>query len=148
MKLAMNVMVVATGDKVRPCFTIIDNGEGQTPEQMPHTLLSLSESNKLKIQFVQGKHNMGRTGSFPYCGNERMQFVLSRRCPDIVTDINDKSANKWGFTIIRRVQIKGMRSSAYMYLAPDGKIPMFESDGLPILPGKYPQAYQKKMELV
>lgn len=146
MNLAMNVMVVATGSKTNPCFTVVDTGEGQTPERMPDTLLSLSKSNKLKIQFVQGKHNMGRTGAFPYCGNERMQFVLSRRCSDIVTEDDGESANKWGFTIIRRVHIKGMRSSAYMYLAPDGKIPMFEADSLPLLPGKYPDAYKKQME--
>ena len=146
MNLAMNVMVVATGTKTNPCFTVVDNGEGQTPERMPHTLLSLSKSNKLKIQFVQGKHNMGRTGAFPYCGNERMQFVLSRRCPNIVTEDDGESANKWGFTMIRRVHIPGMRSSAYMYLAPDGEIPTFEADSIPLLPDKYPKAYEKHME--
>jgi len=143
--LAMNVIVVATGSKSAPCYTIIDKGEGQSPARMPHTLLSLSKSNKLKIQFVQGKHNMGRTGAFPYCGDERMQYVLSRRCPDIVSAHDGDRADMWGFTIIRRVHIKGMRSSAYMYLAPDGKIPTFKADSLPILPGEYPQAYKKSM---
>jgi len=143
--LAMNVMVVATGSKSAPCYTVIDKGEGQSPARMPHTLLSLSKSNKLKIQFVQGKHNMGRTGAFPYCGDERMQYVLSRRCPDIVSAQDGDGADMWGYTIIRRVHIKGMRSSAYMYLAPDGKIPTFKADSLPILPGEYPQAYKKPM---
>ena len=37
-------------------------GEGQTPERMPDTFLSLTKSNKLRIPFVQGKFNMGGTG--------------------------------------------------------------------------------------
>src|SRR5258708_798390 len=43
----------------RPCFTVSDNGEGQTPETMPSTLLSIRAKNKLRIPFVQGKFNMG-----------------------------------------------------------------------------------------
>jgi|SRR6516164_1026093 hypothetical protein len=41
------------------CFTVSDNGEGQTPDKMPYTLLSLDRSNKLRVPFVQGKFNMG-----------------------------------------------------------------------------------------
>src|SRR6266542_252226 len=47
--------LVATGVGPRsgnPCFTISDRGEGQTPERMPDTFLSLTKSNKLRIPFL------------------------------------------------------------------------------------------------
>ena len=58
--------VAATGHrpgKGDPCITIADQGEGQTPDEFPNTFLSLQKGNKNKIQFVQGKYNMGGTGS-------------------------------------------------------------------------------------
>ena len=47
--LAENISLVATGNKTRPSFSIIDKGEGQTPEHIPETLLSLTKNNKIKI---------------------------------------------------------------------------------------------------
>ena len=46
-----------------PTYTVVDFGEGQEPEDFPSTFLSLSERNKEGIPFVQGKYNMGSTGS-------------------------------------------------------------------------------------
>ncbi|MCW4019111.1 MAG: hypothetical protein NWF00_10620 [Candidatus Bathyarchaeota archaeon] len=42
--------------------------------------------------------------------------------------------------------LAGRKSSAYTYLVINGKIPMFSSNSLPILPGDYPTAYQNGME--
>jgi hypothetical protein len=61
-----------------------NNGEGQTPEKMPDTLLSLNKSKKLRIPFVQGKFNMGGTGALKFCGKEAIQFILSKRDPRLV----------------------------------------------------------------
>ncbi len=141
--LAKNICLVATGKKSNPCYTIIDNGEGQTPNKMPNTLLSIGKSNKLRIPFVQGKFNMGGTGVFQFCGKYNLQLIISKRHPEIVKhEPDDESSSQWGFTVIRRESPKhGVRSSSYCYLAPGGNVLTFTEDGLPLLPGDYPNSY-------
>src|SRR5258708_20081366 len=83
-KVGRDITLAATGFRPRegkPCFTISDHGEGQTPDRFPDTLLSLNRSNKLRIPFVQGKFNMGGTGVLKFCGRNNLQLVLSRRNP-------------------------------------------------------------------
>jgi len=142
-ELAENICFVATGQKSQPCYSIIDKGEGQTPCKMPETILSLNKSNKLRIPFVQGKYNMGGTGVLQFCGNQNLQLIISKRNPNITIHIkNDDSYSDWGFTIVRReYPEEGVRSSFYRYLAPNREILSFKSEGLPLLPGKYPNAY-------
>ncbi len=41
--IAQNIVLVATGEKSNPCYSIIDFGEGQTPKRMPDTFLSLNK---------------------------------------------------------------------------------------------------------
>lgn len=141
-RLAENILLVATGEKSNPCYSIIDFGEGQTPRRMPDTFLSLNKSNKLKIPFVQGKFNMGGTGALQFCSTKHnLQLIISRRDPQIKQN-DDETVNKWGFTIIRREDpCGGMRSSSFRYLAPEGKISMFDASTLPLLPKEYPEAY-------
>ena len=141
--LAKSICLVATGKKSNPCYTIIDNGEGQTPNKMPNTLLSIGKSNKLRIPFVQGKFNMGGTGVFQFCGKYNIQLIISKRHPEIAKhEIDDETSSKWGFTVIRREDPKhGVRSSSYRYLAPGGDVLTFSADGLPLLPGDYPNPY-------
>lgn len=146
-KLAENISLVATGEKSNPCYSIIDKGEGQSPCVMPDTLLSLNKSNKLRIPFVQGKFNMGGTGAFQFCGEHNLQLIISKRHPEIARHENGNASNDWGFTVVRRENpTKGVRSSVYRYLAPNGKILSFASDGLILLPGEYPIAYQKELK--
>ncbi len=88
-EVARGITFVATGETGRngfPSFTISDAGEGQTPERMPETLLSLSKSNKLRIPFVQGKFNMGGTGVLKFCGSHNLQLVISRKNPAILME--------------------------------------------------------------
>src|SRR3989344_5289481 len=83
-KLAENILLVATGQKNTPSYIIIDAGEGQTPTRMPNTFLSLNKKNKLNIQFVQGKFNMGGTGALQFCSTRHnLQLIISRRDPEI-----------------------------------------------------------------
>ena len=58
-RLAEMVQLIATGSKREPCYTIVDEGEGQRPLDFGATFCSLVRSNKLRIPFVQGKFNMG-----------------------------------------------------------------------------------------
>jgi len=146
-KLAENISFVATGKKEKPCYLIIDIGEGQTPRKMPETFLSLSKSNKLRISFVQGKFNMGGTGVFQFTGHHNLQLIVSKRDPEIAKLEKDETKDYWGFTIVRREDpTGGRRSSAYTYLTVGGKIPMFKAEYLPLLPGAYPNPYQEPME--
>ena len=146
--LAENICLVATGKKTNPCYSIIDKGEGQTPNKTQDTLLSIGKSNKLRIPFVQGKFNMGGTGVFQFCGKRNLQLIISKRHPEIVEhEPIDESSSKWGFTIVRREDPKyGIRSSFYRYLAPFGNVPTFSAEGLPLLPGDYPNAYANDLK--
>lgn len=147
-KLAGNILLVATGQKSNPCYAIIDFGEGQTPKRIPDTFLSLNKSNKLKIPFVQGKFNMGGTGALQFCSKRHnVQLIISRRDSKIAGESEDETARNWGFTVIRREDPRcGMRSSSFRYLAPEGKILMFEATNLPLLPKEYPEAYGQNLE--
>jgi hypothetical protein len=35
-ELAENIQIIATGDKIQPCITIYDSGEGQIPNELQH----------------------------------------------------------------------------------------------------------------
>lgn len=142
-QLAQNILLVATGEKSKPCYTIIDRGEGQTPQRMPETFLSLNKSNKLRVPFVQGKFNMGGTGALRFCSKQHnLQLIISRRDPEIAQREKDPTGDLWGFTIVRRENpSQGEKSSIYRYLAPGGKILCFAADELPLLPGDYPEPY-------
>jgi hypothetical protein len=148
-EVARGITLSATGSKPpgKPCFSIADAGEGQTPEKMPDTLLSLDKSNKLRIPFVQGKFNMGGTGALKFCGRRNLQLIVSRRNPAILGGRCDHpSDSQWGFTVVRREDPgDGRRSSVYTYLAPlgvleskalpaHGGVLRFSSDALPIFP--------------
>lgn len=146
-RLAENICLVATGRKTNPCYTVIDQGEGQTPAMMPETLLSIGKSNKLRIPFVQGKFNMGGTGVFQFCGRHNIQLIVSKRHPEISNREKGNSGKLWGFTVVRREDpTHGVRSSFYRYLAPGGKIQAFEADNLPLLPGEYPESFGQPMK--
>jgi len=147
-RLGEHIMLVATEGRSNPCYSIIDQGEGQTPAKMPETFLSLTKSNKLRIPFVQGKFNMGGTGALQFCGKHNLQLIISRRDPRVAkNEIHDQSSDSWGFTIVRREDpVGGMRSSTFRYLAPNGQVLKFQASSLPILPGKYPVAYEKPLK--
>lgn len=144
--LAENILLVATGSKTNPSFSIIDRGEGQTPKRIPETLLSLTKDNKIKIPFVQGKFGMGGSGVLRFCSSEhKLQLLISKR--DTKIDSQDDTKDFWGVTVIRREDPKeGMRSSHYTYLAPSGKILAFSADKLKLLPGTYPEIFDGYLE--
>ena len=133
-ELAKRLHVVVVGEKASPSYLVIDKGEGQTPDDFPSTFLSLVRENKVGIPFVQGKFNCGGTGALPFCGEHKMQLIVSRRDPDLV-DAGDGSARAWGFTIVRRIRASETRpSSMYVYLAPGGAVPRFEAGSVNVLP--------------
>ncbi len=103
-ELAKRVQIMAVGSKDQPSYVVIDTGEGQSPADFSDTFLSLAKSNKLHIQFVQGKYNAGGTGALRFCGHENYQLIASRRAPGLPVKKQDASSGDWGFTLIRRLR--------------------------------------------
>lgn len=144
-RIAQKVQLVACGTKESPAYMIIDEGEGQSPDRFPHTFLSLVKENKSGIPFVQGKFNMGGSGVLQFSGRNSFQLIISKRNPDSAGNESDKG--KWGFTMIRRIRPdKDHPHSMYVYLAPNGIVPRFDSETLPLRPGKYPEPYGEDIE--
>lgn len=141
-ELAQNIYFVASGEKSNPSYSIIDRGEGQHPDDLPKTILSLHQDNKNKIPFVQGRFNMGGTGVLPFCGEKGYQLVVSKRFPSI----NDRAENPWGFTVVRKRSPKNLeKNPTYEYLVKEGKIPRFDKNALPLIPeGSEP--YKNELE--
>lgn len=135
------VAISLTGAKHpdNPNVTIADRGEGQTPDSLPDTILSLGKSNKIRIPIVQGKHNMGGSGVAKFT---ELQVIVTRKNPALINSTNPRD-NQWAFTIIRRTPPTGnMRSSIVEYLAPiaadsnpkKGSVLGFETDTFAIMP--------------
>ena len=134
---AERIQIITTGSKTEPNYLIIDDGEGQNPKDFPDTFLSLLRENKTKIPFVQGKFNMGGTGVIQFSGKNSFQLIISKRQIDL-----PKADNKWGFTLIRRIEPEANQpSSSYVYLAPNGEILSFDEDFIAVKPGQYPNLY-------
>jgi hypothetical protein len=141
-ELAENINLVAVGSRQNPNYLIIDRGEGQTPARFPDTLVSLQRSNKMRIPFVQGKFNSGGTGILQFCGRQNYELIVSRRKPGCPVAADDNTASDWGFTLVRRMLPSGgRRSSVYVYLAPNGKVPFFAAEAIKVLPGKSRKNY-------
>lgn len=141
-RLAEKIRLVAYGKKDSPCYLIIDDGEGQSPERFPNTFLSLLRDNKAGVPFVQGKYNMGGTGVLQFSGRNSFQLIISKRQAHLRKSSSD---NMWGFTIIRRMDPSPDQPfTSYVFLAPEGKIPSFEADNIRIIPGPYPDAFFKE----
>jgi len=92
-----NLVIGITGAKSKreglPCYTFVDNGEGQRGEDFEDTFLSLSAGNKKSIPFVQGKYNMGSSGVLRYCGRRWFKLIVSRR---------HDGKSGWAWTLMRR----------------------------------------------
>lgn len=137
-ELANRIQLIATGAAMSPCYLIVDNGEGQTPERFKDTFLSTTrQSTKVRIKFVQGQYNAGGTATLPYCGKQNMQLIISRRQPSAPAQPGDDSKDLWGFTVIRRRRPKTAedKTSVFEYLAPGGAVLRFAAAGIPVLPG-------------
>lgn len=113
-----NLVIGVTG-KDDPCFTFVDSGEGQKPDDFMDTFLSLSSGRKSKIQFVQGKYNMGSAGVLSFCGRRWYKLVVSRRFDGLAP---------WGWSLVRRRPGDGPPVAEYLKI--DDRIPRFERSNL------------------
>lgn len=146
-EVAQGITLCATGVRPSLSITIADCGEGQTPDHLPDTILSLNKSNKMYIPFVQGQFNQGGTGALRFCGNDNLQLVVSRRNPALLEKGHDARDEEWGFTVVRRERpADGRRNSVFTYLAPvaagaerkahNGEVLSFPANQFGIFPGQ------------
>ena len=165
-KVAENISIFTTepdGAKrgTKPSVNIADLGEGHTPEAFPYTFLSLGRRNKVGIQFVQGKFCQGGSGAIRYCGENKLQLIVSRRNLGLLSSKvipkeypKDESDNCWGFTVVRREHASPTSKIPVLtYLAPmnakknpkRGGVLRFVSRDMGLFP-KGDVAYQRRVE--
>lgn len=141
--VAETITLTATGAPLEMSLTISDMGEGQTPDRVPDTILSLNRSNKMRIPFVQGQFNQGGTGALRFAGKNNLQLVVTRRNPAFLGADASTRDQEWGFTLVRRERPSqtNSRNSIYTFLAPidvregrDGAILTFAADRFGMFP--------------
>lgn len=116
--------------------------------------MSLHRGNKAKVNFVQGRFNMGGTGALRFCGGpHHLQLVISRRNPSLATQAVSERDSEWGFTVVRRRRPEnGERTAVYEYLAPYGDSDLkgvlsFEADAMPLFPSERDMsAYHREVQ--
>ena len=118
-----SIQIIADGPRRNTSLVIYDDGEGQHPENLENTFLSLLRGNKNEIHFVQGKYNMGGSGAIVFCGKKRYQLIGSKKYD---------GTGEFGFTLIREHPLgieeeKTKKNTWYEYLKVDGKIPAFHT---------------------
>lgn len=132
------IRLTATGRKDKPTITVIDNGEGQTPDLIPKTILSLQESIKKKIRFVYGTYNQGGSSALSFCHDSAhpisyVQLVLSRRAQSLAKNEDGQDTDGYGFTIVRARFDNEAGDFTYEYFVDqENKIPRF-AQNKPIL---------------
>jgi len=149
------ITIAATGGRPKRgqrtknmCLTITDQGEGQSPKRIGRTILSLNEKNKQRIRFVQGKFNMGGSGTLRFCGKHGLQLVITKRHPELASRerAEDPTVDEWAMTIVRREEPSNKSGdpihSEFTYLAPigayekarNGEVLRFRSKTLKLMP--------------
>lgn len=156
--VAENISVGVGGDDTQykwPNIAIVDKGEGQTPEKLPTTIMSLHEGNKKGIEFAQGKWNQGGAGAIVHCGSDtgvHLQFALTKRNPKIIKNFHKEQTPKsdeWSFTILRRDKAQRGTSSISeaSFLSPSDGLPLsFKSGTMPIFPDKKGNLFGRESE--
>ena len=124
--LAPNIRVALldSGQPKRPTVTVTDKGIGQHPTDLPRTILSLGESNKIDRHYLCGAYGQGGSATFAWCDYtivvSRRRHERTDRCPDL-----------FGWTVVRRHDDAEYKTYTYQYLTTDtGEIPTFHPSTL------------------
>ena len=120
-KLATNVVIEVfdSGEPKRPTVSISDKGIGQHPDDLPATILSLGESNKIGKQYLCGAYGQGGSSSFAWC---KYTILVSRRRPEQTNGKPDLV----GWTVVRQYDSPELKNYTYQYLVTREKgIPNF-----------------------
>jgi hypothetical protein len=105
-----------SGLEGRPTVIITDRGIGQTAADIPHTILSLGESNKLSSLYLMGTYNQGGSASLSF---SRATIIVSRRHPALLSGAEDRVA----VTVVEQHDDPKKKVANYEYLTDgDGRI--------------------------
>jgi hypothetical protein len=104
------VLLLEGDGKARRCVDISDKGMGLTPSQMPKTILSLNESNKLDKFYLAGAFGQGGSATL---ASAEFTLVASRSVD---------SPETIGFTIVKYEPPKGVKLGSYVYLVSSGEV--------------------------
>lgn len=119
--LAPNVEVEVhdSGEAKAPTISVSDKGIGQHPMDLPDTILSLGESNKIGKQYLCGAYGQGGSSSFAWC---KFTIIISRKRPEHTNGRPDLV----GWTIVRQYDSPELKIHTYQYLVTAKKdIPTF-----------------------
>lgn len=127
--LAANIAVTLheSGDAARPTVRVRDHGIGQHPADVPITLLSLNESNKVGLPYLQGAYGQGASATYRF---SRFTVIVTRRAPVALAADQEDFV---GFTIVWQDPGDPAvdKLATYRYLVgPDGEIPVFAPPAL------------------
>jgi hypothetical protein len=97
----------------RRLIEIRDLGVGLTPEEMPNTILSLNESNKIRKHYLAGTYGQGGSSTFAISA---YTLLASRRRDD----------PRLGFTVVKFLDLppEDYKTGHYVYLTLDGAVPV------------------------
>ena len=143
--LTKNIQMFATGVKNRkPSITFADKGIGQSVDTIEQTFLSINETNKTNIPYLQGSFNQGGLATLVFSGKNRMNLIATRMAPSV----NKKHNTEWCFTIIRYIdpEILGTEVPIYYYLAPKGKVLTIGDEPIDALPGQDRHPYLVELD--
>jgi len=132
-----DIIITAEGKSDYPTMTVIDRGEGQEPNDLPNTILGLSNRLKVDIPFVYGKYHQGGSAALRFSGGNKpiscYQLVLSRRAKSLAPK-NDS----WGFSLVRKRFVGDMYS--YIYCVSD-------EDEIFTVPGDFINPFIEQLDL-
>ena len=106
-------------------------------------ILSINETNKTNVPYLQGSFNQGGLATLVFSGKHRVNLIATRMAPSINKNHNDE----WCFTIIRYVDPEILGKEVPILLpCSKGKVLPIGSDPIPALPDKDKNAYKVNLE--
>ena len=114
----------------RRLILIRDLGIGLTPEEMPNTILSLNESNKIRKHYLAGTYGQGGSSTFAI---STYTLLASRRRGD----------RRIGFTVVKFLDLppEEYKTGHYVYLTLNGAVPVVEVSENEFAPGTLVQHF-------
>lgn len=107
--------------KRTPTVEIVDAGTGLTPSQMPTTILSLGESNKIDKRYLAGAYGQG--GSTAFAFSKAGTLIVSRRQP-LLQKKGDDDVVAITFVRYNQLDPDQNKNGRYEYLVlKDGVVP-------------------------
>lgn len=112
-KLAQNSVwvILSPGDgRAKRTVAVADKGTGLSPDQMPHTILSLNAENKIDKFYLSGAFGQGGSATF---ASADYTLIASRSI---------KSPETIGFTVVKLEPPLGIKLGSYVYLVRENGI--------------------------